>query len=283
MTSYSTTVGGPNRPPSKRQLLQARNDEAARRAGSRAVHQASAEAAAQEGWGSYLSRQVQERGAAVGLMGDSVDRLEGDSASWSQEVGAFVGRQKKSLIMGGEAALPGDVSCLCGVKFERVRLADDERSCKEVDWVLRIVGWAVSRGIRRWMLVVPSSKHREGLFEDRGKVSCRSGHPPGVLEYEANGSWETFSLRCEHSGSIYWSKYGCQVPSSLMRLVLILLVTTGSHYRQIGRAVSTDSLPVECQTRADELDHGNDCSTDVEPGPMTVPRSRTLLMRIKPQ
>jgi len=101
----SRKVGGPNRPPSKRQLLQARNDEAARRAGSRAAHQASAEAAAQEGWGSYLSRQVQERGAAVGLMGDSVDRLEGDSASWSQEVGAFVGRQKKSLIMGGEALL----------------------------------------------------------------------------------------------------------------------------------------------------------------------------------
>lgn len=50
-------------------------------------------------WG-YMTRNVQERTERLGIMGDSVDRLEDNSRGWSEDVNKFVGRQKKNLVMG---------------------------------------------------------------------------------------------------------------------------------------------------------------------------------------
>ncbi len=49
-----------------------------------------------------MQRQLNERTEKLGIMGDSMERLEGNSAGWADDVSKFVGKQKKNLIMGGE-------------------------------------------------------------------------------------------------------------------------------------------------------------------------------------
>ena len=102
-------IGGPDRPPSKRMIAQARADEQQRRAAARAgaSSSAAADAAGQqdEGYWAYMQRQINERTEKLGIMGDSMDKLESNSAGWADDVGKFVGRQKKNLVMGGELLL----------------------------------------------------------------------------------------------------------------------------------------------------------------------------------
>lgn len=97
-------VGGPNRPPSKRLLAQTRADEAARRtdaARARSATNASSSAAAkQEGWGEYMQRQVNERAEALGLVGDSMNKLEQNSSGWADDVSKFVSKQKRGFMLG---------------------------------------------------------------------------------------------------------------------------------------------------------------------------------------
>ncbi|KAF1988323.1 hypothetical protein K402DRAFT_392075 [Aulographum hederae CBS 113979] len=99
-------IGGPDRPPSKRMLDQARNDEMQRRAEGRAggaaagSSSAGGAAGADEGYWEYLQRQVQERTENLGIMGDKVDRLENNSAGWADDVSKFVAKQKRGLVMG---------------------------------------------------------------------------------------------------------------------------------------------------------------------------------------
>lgn len=103
-TDLDLLISGPDRPPSKRMLAQARNDEAARRSEALSSRTASAEtrAAAQssETWAAYMQRQVTERTQNISLMGDRMESLETNSAGWADDVNQFVSRQKKNLIMG---------------------------------------------------------------------------------------------------------------------------------------------------------------------------------------
>jgi len=104
-TQLSLIIGGPNRPPSKRQLAQAQADELARRSTARSNTTTAASSSSgrePEGWGAYLSRNVQERTERLGMMGEGVDRLEENSAGWAEDVNKFVARQKRGLMMGGE-------------------------------------------------------------------------------------------------------------------------------------------------------------------------------------
>ena len=99
-------IGGPDRPPSKRMVAQARADEQQRRAAARAgSSSAVAEASGQqdEGYWAYMQRQINERTEKLGIMGDSMDKLETNSAGWADDVGKFVDRQKKNLVMGGRS------------------------------------------------------------------------------------------------------------------------------------------------------------------------------------
>jgi syntaxin-binding protein 5 len=56
----------------------------------------------QEGYWSYMSRQVQERTERLGIAGDSMDRLEENSSNFANDVGKYVQSQKKKAVLGGK-------------------------------------------------------------------------------------------------------------------------------------------------------------------------------------
>lgn len=56
----------------------------------------------QEGYWSYMSRQVQERTERLGIAGESLDRLEENSSNWARDVNKYVQNQKKKAILGGK-------------------------------------------------------------------------------------------------------------------------------------------------------------------------------------
>jgi syntaxin-binding protein 5 len=103
-------VGGPNRPPSKRMIEQMRSDEQERRLASRQAPSSPPVTAhpgpSDEGYWAYMQRQVQERTANLGIMGDSIDKLEDNSSSWASDVNKFVNKQKKKAVMGGKFPFP---------------------------------------------------------------------------------------------------------------------------------------------------------------------------------
>jgi syntaxin-binding protein 5 len=96
------TVGGPDRPPSKRMLAQSRADEASRLAASRTPASASTSTAqgSNEGWGAYMQRQLQERTEKLNIMGDSMENLENNSQGWADDVSKFVSKQKRGAVTG---------------------------------------------------------------------------------------------------------------------------------------------------------------------------------------
>ena len=67
-----------------------------------------------EGYWAYMQRQINERTEKLGIMGDSMDKLETNSAGWAEDVGKFVNRQKRNLVMGGEC------SCNASGSYESV-------------------------------------------------------------------------------------------------------------------------------------------------------------------
>jgi len=92
-------IGGPDRPPSKRMIAQTQADQAAARQSARAGSSSAAGRNDETYWG-YMQRQIQERTENLGIMGESVDRLEDNSAGWADDVSKFVNRQKKNMVMG---------------------------------------------------------------------------------------------------------------------------------------------------------------------------------------
>ncbi|XWW92667.1 hypothetical protein V2A60_000592 [Cordyceps javanica] len=90
-------VGGPDRPPSKRMLDAAAAEQRAARQGGAG---SSAAGGAQEGWGSYLSRQLAERTEKLNIMGDSMDNLQAQSQGWADDVNKYMSKQKRGLVMG---------------------------------------------------------------------------------------------------------------------------------------------------------------------------------------
>lgn len=102
-------VGGPDRPPSKRMQEQMRLDEQERRKAAREGRampgQSPSQGGSQEGYWSYMSRQVQERTEKLGLAGDQMDRLEESSSNWASDVNKYVQSQKRKAVLGGEYSL----------------------------------------------------------------------------------------------------------------------------------------------------------------------------------
>lgn len=105
-TDFDVLIGGADRPPSKRMLaaaaaekqLQAQQN---RPQPNRQASGASSSAAggSQEGWGDYMTRQIQERTEKLGLMGDSVEDTAGNSKGWSDQASDMVRKQKRGLLM----------------------------------------------------------------------------------------------------------------------------------------------------------------------------------------
>ncbi|PNS21376.1 Lethal(2) giant larvae SRO7 [Sphaceloma murrayae] len=98
-------IGGPDRPPSKRQIAQDRAD-----AQSAALAQkgrtltggtgAAAPASQDEGYWAYMQRQMEERTKNINLMGDSMNNLQESSQAWADDVSKFVGKQKRNMVFG---------------------------------------------------------------------------------------------------------------------------------------------------------------------------------------
>lgn len=57
-------------------------------------------AASQETWGSYLSRQVNERTEKLTFLNSGVDTLQDQSQAWADDINKFVNQQKRNLVMG---------------------------------------------------------------------------------------------------------------------------------------------------------------------------------------
>ncbi|KAK5126380.1 hypothetical protein LTR85_010616 [Meristemomyces frigidus] len=97
-------IGGPNRPPSKRMVMQAQAEEEQRRRAGLAAGSSSRQTAAlaqsDEGYWAYMQRQIQERTEKLGMVGDSMSQLEENSANWAEDVNKFVSRQKRNAATG---------------------------------------------------------------------------------------------------------------------------------------------------------------------------------------
>ncbi|KAH8904534.1 snare-dependent exocytosis protein [Coniochaeta sp. PMI_546] len=98
-TDLDLLIGGPDRPPSKRMLAAAAAEQRLARTGGGAA--AGAAGSSQEGWGDYLTRQLNERTEKLNIMGDSMDNLENQSAGWADDVGKYISKQKRNVLLGG--------------------------------------------------------------------------------------------------------------------------------------------------------------------------------------
>lgn len=99
-------IGGPDRPPSKRMLEQMHADEQAQREASRQAYGSSRPGRQppgkqEEGYWAYMQRQIQERTENLGLAGDSMDKLEDNSAGFANDVNKYVSNAKRKAVMGG--------------------------------------------------------------------------------------------------------------------------------------------------------------------------------------
>ena len=109
-------IGGPDRPPSKRMLAQLRADQDAdmqrqRDASTRGRNSPDSVASGaggrsrtagtkHEGWGEYMTRQIQERTEQLGFAESSMDKTAQDSQDWSDGVSKYVQKQKRQAAFG---------------------------------------------------------------------------------------------------------------------------------------------------------------------------------------
>lgn len=99
-TDLDLLVGGPDRPASKR-MIAAAEQEARLARGGPGAGSSGAGAAGQEGWGDYLTRQLNERTEKLNIMGDNMENLNDQSQGWADDVNKFIGKQKRNVVMGG--------------------------------------------------------------------------------------------------------------------------------------------------------------------------------------
>lgn len=93
-------IGGPDRPPSKRMMEAAAAMQQG--GGNSAASQGYGAGAgtSQEGWGDYLTRQLNERTEKLNLMNDSVEGAADASQNWADEANKFFKKQKRNLLWG---------------------------------------------------------------------------------------------------------------------------------------------------------------------------------------
>ena len=93
-------IAGPDRPMSRRVLEQMRELEIQERRGRPQAGVAGQGAGGQEGYWAYMQRQVQERTERLGFMDEGMGRLEETSGGWADDVGKFVKKQKRQMVLG---------------------------------------------------------------------------------------------------------------------------------------------------------------------------------------
>ncbi|KAA8566722.1 hypothetical protein EYC84_009253 [Monilinia fructicola] len=55
----------------------------------------------QEGWGDYMTRQLNERTEKLNIMGDNMDKVQENSAGWADDVSKYVNKQKRGMLLSG--------------------------------------------------------------------------------------------------------------------------------------------------------------------------------------
>ena len=74
-----------------------------------ASHSSSSSAGGQsEGYWAYMQRQMQERTENLGIMGDSMDKLEETSMGWADDVNTFIKDQKRKAVKGSKSRFYSD-------------------------------------------------------------------------------------------------------------------------------------------------------------------------------
>ncbi|KAI1454610.1 lethal giant larvae like, C-terminal-domain-containing protein [Annulohypoxylon moriforme] len=96
-TDLDLLIGGPDRPPSKRMMSATAAIERNLDSGPDSGYTGTG---SQEGWGEYLTRQLNERTEKLNLMSDSMDSTADASQKWADDVGKFVNQQKRKMLFG---------------------------------------------------------------------------------------------------------------------------------------------------------------------------------------
>lgn len=91
-TDLDLLIGGSGRPPSKRMADASAAMEEQARAGPSSSNQ--------EGWGDYLTRQLNERTEKLNIVNESLDNMATSSQKWSEDAGKFVSSQKRKMLFG---------------------------------------------------------------------------------------------------------------------------------------------------------------------------------------
>jgi len=99
-TDLDLLIGGPDRPPSKRMMAAAAEEDRMAHSGGAGPSRAPGTQST-EGWGDYMTRQLNERTEKLNIMGDSMDNLQNSSKGWSDDVNKMVKKQKRGLLLGG--------------------------------------------------------------------------------------------------------------------------------------------------------------------------------------
>ncbi|KAF8860669.1 snare-dependent exocytosis protein-like protein [Acephala macrosclerotiorum] len=99
-TDLDLLIGGPDRPPSKRMIMAAAEEERLSRSGGQGSSRAPGTVSS-EGWGEYMTRQLNERTEKLNIMGDSTDRMLENSQGWADDASKFAKKQTRSLLFGG--------------------------------------------------------------------------------------------------------------------------------------------------------------------------------------
>ncbi|KAK4242910.1 lethal giant larvae like, C-terminal-domain-containing protein [Achaetomium macrosporum] len=100
-TDLDLLIGGEGRPPSKR-MMEAAAAERGMAGGADGGGSGGARAAgtSQEGWGEYLTRQLNERTERLNIVDDAMSRLQETSQGWAEDVNKFVKKQKRDMLLG---------------------------------------------------------------------------------------------------------------------------------------------------------------------------------------
>jgi hypothetical protein len=94
-TDLDLLIGGEGRPPSKRMM-----EAAAAERGMAGGAAAGGSGGSQEGWGEYLTRQLNERTERLNMVDDAMSKLQETSSGWAEDVNKFVKRQKRDVLLG---------------------------------------------------------------------------------------------------------------------------------------------------------------------------------------
>ncbi|KAK4166549.1 Lethal(2) giant larvae protein SRO7 [Cladorrhinum sp. PSN259] len=99
-TDMDLLIGGDGRPPSKRMMAAAEAEQRGAGAGGAGPSNPRA-GTSQEGWGEYLSRQLNERTEKLTIVDDAMMKLQEASQGWADDVNKQVKKQKQDMLLGG--------------------------------------------------------------------------------------------------------------------------------------------------------------------------------------